>query len=479
MKQILVLLAILALGLSANTAAWRGKTIYQVLTDRFWRTDNSTAPCKNLGDYCGGTFVGLMRKLDYIVGMGFDAIWISPMVDNTPGGYHGYWARNWYQVNSNFGTKQDLINLVNAAHAKGLWVMLDVVANHVGPVGFDYSQIVPFNNNSNYHAYCQIQDWTNQWQVENCRLADLPDLAQEDPTTRQLLLNWVKDVVQTYKFDGLRIDTVPEVPKDFWSQYNQNSGVFTLGEVFDSRMSYVAGYQGPVDGVLNYPLYYTLRNVFQQGQSMNQIQTYYQQSSSLYPDPTVWGNFIDNHDNPRFLYQNGDKIAFKAALAFTLSAVGIPIVYYGDEQAYGGGPDPNNREQLWTNFDTNSDIYQYIKTILTFRKKTQFYNNTQIQRWSDDTFYAFTRGNIFFAFTNSKSQQVRLITYHPYSNGVTLCNLFYPSDCVIVTAGTFPVYLNNGEVKILAPKGTFEGESNEEIIENMEVEVDIDEEIFI
>ena len=86
--------------------------------------------------------------------MGFDAIWISPIVDNTPGGYHGYWARDWYKVNENFGSEDDLKNLVNEAHNRGIYVMVDVVANHVGPVGTDYSTISPFNKAEHYHERC-------------------------------------------------------------------------------------------------------------------------------------------------------------------------------------------------------------------------------------------------------------------------------------------------------------------------------------
>jgi alpha-amylase len=93
--------------------------------------------------------------------MGFDAIWISPPVDNSNGGYHGYWARHWYEINSNFGSADDLKALVSAAHAKGIWVMVDVVANHVAPIGTDYGQISPFNQSSHYHSDCQISNWND------------------------------------------------------------------------------------------------------------------------------------------------------------------------------------------------------------------------------------------------------------------------------------------------------------------------------
>ena len=97
-----------------------------------------------------------------------------------------------------------------------IWVMVDVVANHIGPVGNDFSKIVPFNDPSHYHDTCDIKDWGDQWMVENCRLSGLPDLNHENPDVRKLLKDWVKNLVTKYEFDGIRIDTVPEVPKDFW-----------------------------------------------------------------------------------------------------------------------------------------------------------------------------------------------------------------------------------------------------------------------
>ena len=71
--------------------------------------------------------------------MGFDAIWISPVVDNTVEGYHGYYAKNWEKINSHFGSAYDLKYLVKTAHVRGIWVMVDVVDNHVGPVRNNFS----------------------------------------------------------------------------------------------------------------------------------------------------------------------------------------------------------------------------------------------------------------------------------------------------------------------------------------------------
>jgi len=97
--------------------------------------------------------------------MGFDAIWISPIVENVDDpdyklgvGYHGYWAKDWSKLNSNFGSPEDLKALVQAAHEKDIWVMVDVVANHTGPIGDDFSKLNPFNSKDYFHNECKI-DW--------------------------------------------------------------------------------------------------------------------------------------------------------------------------------------------------------------------------------------------------------------------------------------------------------------------------------
>ena len=181
--------------LAADKAAWKTRTIYQVLTDRFWRSNgDTTTPC-NLSTYCGGDFTGISQQLQYIKDLGFDAIWISPVVDNLDNGYHGYWFRNWELINAHFGTEDSLKSLVKTAHSMGMWVMVDVVANHVAPVGMDFSQIYPLNQPYHYHDPCNIDDWNNQWQVEHCRLADLPDLDQSQPWVRQYLKDWIRNLV--------------------------------------------------------------------------------------------------------------------------------------------------------------------------------------------------------------------------------------------------------------------------------------------
>ena len=331
---------------AGDTAAWKQRNVYQVLTDRFARGDGSTNSCGNLSGYCGGDYQGMIRELDYIQGMGFDAIWISPIIDNLDGGYHGYWARDWNAVNANFGSEDDLKALVNAAHEKDIWVMVDVVANHVAPIGDDFSQINPYNSSDHYHGDCDIQ-WGDRNSEMNCRLAGLPDLNQDNQWVRQQLKDWVKGIVETYGFDGIRIDTIPEVPVDFWAEYGQASGVFQMGECFNGDPAYVGPYQGALTALFNYPMYYTIRDVFGSGKTMNGIKDRFDQEEPHFQDIDALGIFVDNHDNSRFMCDFNNKTGLKQAQTYALTARGIPFTYYGTEQYYGGCSDPKNRESLW------------------------------------------------------------------------------------------------------------------------------------
>jgi len=129
MFLVLLLLASYAMCIDGATAdEWRSRAIFQVLTDRFALADNSTNDGCNaaLASYCGGGWRGIINQLDYIQGMGFTAVWISPVTYQFQGStlegvaYHGYWQQDLYQLNSAFGSEQDLKDLAIALHARGM-----------------------------------------------------------------------------------------------------------------------------------------------------------------------------------------------------------------------------------------------------------------------------------------------------------------------------------------------------------------------
>ncbi|RFU75523.1 glycoside hydrolase family 13 [Trichoderma arundinaceum] len=389
--------------LSANTAAWRSRTIYFALTDRIARSSSDTggSACGNLGDYCGGTFKGLESKLDYLKGMGFDAIWITPVVTNSDGGYHGYWAMDIDSINSHYGSAADLKSLVNTAHSKGFYMMVDVVANHMGNAKIVDDKPPPLNQDSSFHQDCDI-DWNNQTSIENCRLSGLPDLNTQSPTIRSLYQDWVSNLVSTYGFDGVRIDTVRHVEKDYWPGFVNATGVYCIGEVFNGDPNLLLQYTSVMPGLLNYAIYYPMTAFYQQKGSSQSMVDMHDQIGSSFPDPTALGTFIDNHDNPRFLNVKNDTSLLKNALTYTILSRGIPIVYYGTEQAFSGGNDPANREDLWrSGFNTKTDMYNTISK-LTFAKHTAggLGGNDHKHLYVEDTAYAFSRaGGKLIAFT--------------------------------------------------------------------------------
>jgi len=233
--------------------------------------------------------------------------------------------------------------------------MVDIVANHMGsPENGDYSNFPQFPNGDFFHfPRCDVvqSDYSppNQDHLERCWLAGLPDLNQDNQNTRKILLDWIKWLVGTYGIDGLRIDTAIFVKTQFWQEFTDAAGVYTIGEVDNGDPAYNAIYQGPMSATLNYPMFYTMRDVFQSGKSAYGIKNRIQEEASKFSDVDALGVFVDNHDNARFLCGNTNKAGLRNALVYSIFSQGIPIVYYGDEQYFGGCNDPKNREQLWTN----------------------------------------------------------------------------------------------------------------------------------
>jgi alpha-amylase len=477
----LCLAALLGAAGARTPQEWQARTIYQIVTDRFalppsraaagtqdgargrGRGQPPTPQCALDEVYCGGTFKGIESKLDYIAGMGFDAIWISPVVANVGQNYHGYAASNIYQVNPSFGGAADLQSLIAACHARDIWVMVDVVANHMGiPNNYDFSQLTPFNTSAFFHSCascpsnCWISDWDDQQQIETCRLDGLPDLNQSRPDVNATLVNWVRQLVSNFSIDGLRVDTVQEVAMEFWAGFQQAAGVYAVGEVFNGDAWVVAPYQGSLDGLLSYPIYFTALACFAQQQSLYNLQNQIQEDASAFSDVGLLGTFIDNHDNPRFLNLTSDYALYRNALTFTLLSSGIPIVYYGTEAGYSGGDTPDNRLPLWlSGFATDTPLYQFLAQLVAYRKAAQVWQYEQVQRYADDSFYAFTRGlGTFVALTNVGSgggDVTRTITYQQWPDGTKLCNLFDASDCVLVQNQQFQVTLTGGEPKVYSP----------------------------
>ena len=206
-------------------------------------------------------------------------------------------------------------------------------------------------------------------------------------------------------------------------------------------------------------MYYTINDVFGNGAYMGNIKSRYENEASHFTDLDALGLFVDNHDNARFLHNHsGAKTNLKNATVFSLTGRGIPFVYYGTEQYYGGGNDPQNRESLWQSMNTSSDFYQLIKKVNAQRKKSQIWTQPWVERYAAQNFYSFSRGKFLVALTNGTANQSYKVTYHPFSEGETVCNIFFPTtDCQTVSGGV-NVYLLNGESKIYVPQSMIANE---------------------
>lgn len=317
--RLFAFLGILGLSYSANTSEWKARSVYQTMTDRFARSDGSTTfPCNTTeGLYCGGTWKGTLDHLDYIQGMGFDAVMISPIIENVHGrvsygeAYHGYWPLNLYNLNAHFGSAEDLLELSDAIHSRGMYLMMDTVINNMASItngsnpatSIDYSVLTPFDKPDYYHSYCKITDWTNYTNAQLCQTGDkivaLPDLFTEHSDVQTLLEDWAKEIMSNYSIDGLRIDAAKHVSPGFLRNFGDNVNTFMTGEVLEQDVDIICNYQSNYIGsVPNYPVYYAMLKAFTLG-NVSSLAHEVEVMKNSCPDVTALISFSENHDVAR------------------------------------------------------------------------------------------------------------------------------------------------------------------------------------
>lgn len=450
--------------------------IYMVLTDRFYDGDSTNNGTLNqeyrpgqLKYTQGGDWKGLTQKLDYIKNLGVTAIWISPPSQNEllsrdgeESGYHGYFTHDYNSADPHYGTKQDLIDLVNSAHAKGLKVILDVVPNHTADYfagtattysSADYQPAAPFNNPSWYHHYGDITNWDNPFQVLNYDLGGLDDLNQDNPDARAAIKDAYKNWIDMTGADGVRVDAARSIPKDFLQEFEQYLGVPSFGEIFVGDVDYVSDFANYEWGVLDFPLFFQAREVFAHDASFTTVKSILDQDYK-YKDVNHLVTFIDNHDRDRFLCLADDNYQkLRLALTFLFTVRGIPDVYYGTEQnCYGGGvptewagiANKENREVM-PGFSEDGNMYKLIQRLSQLRKDYNcLQTGTQREMWVEDNIYAYSRRNdttgqeVITVINNGTSNETRQIPIRAESSlgvGTGLTNLLDTSVSVNITAG--------------------------------------------
>lgn len=358
---------------SDSARSWQDEIIYFIMIDRFQNGDKSNdldIEEYSQKGYHGGDLQGIIDKLDYIKGIGATAIWITPVVENQVGGYHGYWATDFYKVDRHWGDLTKLKELVDQAHSRGIKVILDIVLNHVAPTH-------PWTSDpakeSWFHKDGGIKNWNDQEEIENGSLAGLPDLAQENPEVANYLIEMSRWWIDQTGIDGFRLDTARHVPRWFWERFSREikaayPGFFLLGEVWNPDPKYLAKYQqAGLDSVTDFSTYYAIRDVFALGADPAALAGLWQAQDAVLPNPSLMATFLDNHDVPRFATEAvpGGRDKLKMALAYVLTSRGIPVIYYGTEVGMEGGGDPDNRRDM--RWGQDPELLAYFKELTALR----------------------------------------------------------------------------------------------------------------
>ena len=376
--------------------------IYFIMPDRFAdgdQSNNNPAKSPGLYDrskgryYHGGDFKGIIDRLPYLKDLGVTAIWINPVYDNTDrpderemypeteGGprrpttaYHGYGAIDFYGVEEHYGDLRLLQSLVEKAHALGIKVIQDQIANHTSPYHpwvndrptptWFYGTVENHLSN-NWQKWTQMDpratDATRRRNLEGWFIDILPDLNQEDEEVRRYLIQNTLWWLGMVGFDAIRMDTLPHVPRAFWRDWasaikREYPNVNVLGELFDgdpALLSYFqkgrVGHDGidpGIDTLYDFALHYAIRDSFARGESVRKLAQVLAHDF-LYPRPEVLVPFIGVHDMQRFMNERGATVeGLKLAHTFVMTTRGTPLLYYGDELAMPGGGDPDNRRDF-------------------------------------------------------------------------------------------------------------------------------------
>ena len=394
---------------------WDEAVIYFAVTDRFNNGDTSNDKCSEPGCagtgtsgscYHGGDIKGLTNKLDYLKELGVNTIWITPIVmniDTNVGtsskpsyGYHGYWASDFEKLNPHLGTLEEFEALIDAVHAKGMKIMVDVVLNHSG-----YGAENIFNNTiesgvtdagGNPLYKDMIRSESIEGDDEKRSLDGLPDFLTEDEDVRKQLIAWQAAWMQNYEIDYYRIDTVKHVDDTTWTAFKNtlteiNSEFKIIGEYFDAGTwnDYGQLDSGMMDSILDFNFNDIIYNVGEH--KLDVIEDGLMKRNTLLTNTATMGSFLSSHDEPGFIYtllnkegQDTDWVnngITKVAATYQLTAKGQPVIYYGEEIGLTGTTDyPNSSNRYdfnWTTQATqesnSNSIYNHYKKMLDIRQE--------------------------------------------------------------------------------------------------------------
>lgn len=387
------------------TPEWvKDAVFYQIFPDRFARSERVVkpnnleawdAPPTSCG-FKGGDLLGITEHLDYLQDLGITAIYLNPIFQSASN--HRYHTHDYFRVDPLLGGDMALRELLDAAHARGIRVILDGVFNHASRGFFQFNHILECGPQSPYldwftvkgfplHAYDEekppnYEAWIN--------LHALPKLNTANPQVREFIFR-VAEYWIAFGADGWRLDVPAEIDDDsFWREFRQRvkaakPDAYLVGEIWTEAKRWLQGDQ--FDAVMNYIQTYAAVRFF----GARTLAPLWLGGS--YPPPTPldaagfardieamlalydWQitlaqlNLLSSHDMPRFLtLVSGDVSALRLAMLFQMTMPGAPTVYYGDEVGLRGGYDPECRGAMpWDEGQWDTALRDYVRATIRLR----------------------------------------------------------------------------------------------------------------
>lgn len=401
---------------------WDEAVVYFAVTDRFFDGDASNNDAYGVGDYNtstattkdgggssyhGGDFAGLTQKLDYLKDLGVNTIWITPIVENitqdlgsdeglSAYGYHGYWASDFTTLNKHLGTEEQFKTLLEAAHSKGMKIMVDVVINHAGYDTEDYFNSIISDGNGGYINMVRDDSTTIDGDTVRDGLSGLPDFVTENPQVRDQLVKWQVDWVEKYDIDYYRVDTVKHVESTTWKAFKNeltkvNPEFKMIGEYAGGGYAATGGElgTGSMDALLDFD-FNDLAQRFITG-DIESVENILTDRNSKIDNTATLGSFLGSHDEVGFITRLcskddetgaglSEEVArklYKIAVSLQLTAKGMPVIYYNEiigasgEENY---PYQTNRADFdWNEAETQTyeadSVFNHYKTLISIRNR--------------------------------------------------------------------------------------------------------------
>lgn len=318
---------------SRRPPAWtRDAVVYQVFVDRFANADGPVATPEDDHDFAGGDLHGVTANLDWLVDLGIDCVWLTPIF--TCSSYHGYDTVDLTSVDPRFGGDDALRELVERAHDRGVRILLDLVPNHL-------SRDHPWFRSA--LAGGPERDWFYLEDDGSYRMffssVTMPKVNLDHPDARAAMIDAAAHWVREFGIDGYRIDHALGPSESFFAALSTelesiDPDVWLFGEV-TATPQLCRRYGGVLDGVTDFPFAYALRELIAGGLDPRDFAEIERESAAAIPmSDFSWVRFVDNHDMGRAVRLWGDDDAeLVRAMDILFRLPGVPSIFYGTEQA--------------------------------------------------------------------------------------------------------------------------------------------------